>query len=297
MLAQVVRGIASLLLIALPGCQLGNSEIMSLRDAGGRLTEPDPVATLDTGVAPHGFPDAGLSPPPGPVEGEVILVYAHSGKELFGVDPEKLEFTRIGAFSEMVAGQQRAISDVTDIAIDRDGRLVGTTYHRLLDIDPKTAACKMIGTLPGEHSFNGLSWIRAPGGVEQLLATSQDGSVYRIDPATGGATQVGALGGGLGSSGDLVSVDSYGTLVTVTGGDTDRLARIDPATGQAVIIGATSFKKIWGLGFWKNKVFGFTTSGQFILIDPKTGMGTLVQTMPSFEFWGAGVTTSVPVIP
>ena len=50
-----------------------------------------------------------------------------------------------------------------------------------------------------------------------LVATSLDGSVFRIDPTTGTATTIGNLGGGLRSSGDLVSVDTYGTLVTVRG--------------------------------------------------------------------------------
>ena len=29
--------------------------------------------------------------------------------------------------------------------------------------------------------------------------------------------------------------------------------------------------EIWGIAFWKNKVFGFTNGGQFITIDPNTG--------------------------
>ena len=53
---------------------------------------------------------------------------------------------------------------------------------------------------------------------------------------------------------------------------------------------------MWGLGFWGSKVFGFTQTGQFILIDPLTGAGTLVKNFPAFPFWGAGVTTAVTVI-
>lgn len=294
--ASVVRAIASLVVLAASACSLGAPEITSLKDggAGGGSPEPGPPAP-DSGVVPHAFPDSSLEPPP-PQTGESILVYAHSGSDLFSVDPEELVFTRVGPFTELAAnGQSKYIGDVTDIAIDRDGRVVGTTYHRLLEIDPKTAICKPIASLPGQHSFNGLSWVRAQN-AELLLATTQDGSVYRIDPTNGQAFPVGTLGAGLGSSGDLVSVEGYGTLITTTGPESDRLARIDPATGVAEIIGATGFKRIWGLGFWKNKVFGFTSTGQFILIDPRTGAGTLVETIPAFPFWGAGVTTAVPVI-
>jgi hypothetical protein len=251
----------------------------------------------DGGVKPFsldawaGFPDVSYEARPV----EKVLVYAHSGSDLFSVDPMTLQFSRVGPF--LIPGAQpKYLNDVTDIAIDRDGRIVGTTFDRLLEIDGKTAECKPIATLPPGRSFNGLSWIRTDSGEERLLATTLDGGVFRIDPATGAATTVGQLGAGLRSSGDLVSVASYGTLVTVAGPGSDRLARIDPATGTATIIGDTGFQKVWGLGFWGDRVFGFTNTGQFILIDPKTGAGMLVEAMPAYPFWGAGVTTSVPVI-
>lgn len=42
-------------------------------------------------------------------------------------------------------------------------------------------------------------------------------------------------------------------------------------------------------------VYGFTDGTQFILIDPKTGKGKLATTGTT-RWWGAGVTTSAPVI-
>jgi hypothetical protein len=149
------------------------------------------------------------------------------------------------------------------------------------------------------NRFNGLSWIRADQGPEQLVASSFDGALFRIDPATGAATRIGPLGGGMQSSGDLVSVASHGTLLTGKGTGPmahDQLVRVDPATGAATVSGPTGFRAIWGLGFWGSKVFGFTQTGQFILIDPRTGAGTLVKNFPAFPFWGAGVTTAVSVI-
>ena len=58
------------------------------------------------------------------------------------------------------------------------------------------------------------------------------------------------------------------------------------------------FSPYWGsdgVAFWKNKIFGFTESGQFVTIDPTTGAGTLVQSNGP-HWWGAAVTTSAPVI-
>jgi hypothetical protein len=266
--------------------------ITSVRDgAPPALDEPDEGVTPSTLDAWPSFPDAWYEARPA----EKVLVYAHSGSDLFSVDPQTLQFSRVGPF--LIPGPQpKYLNTVTDIAIDRDGRIVGTTFDQLLEINGQTAECKPIAPLPPGRSFNGLSWIRTDAGEERLLATTLDGGVFRVDPVTGAATSVGTLGGGLRSSGDLVSVASYGTLVTVTGPDSDLLARLDPDTGAATVIGDTGFQKVWGLGFWGDRVFGFTDTGQFILIDPKTGAGKLVDTITAYPFWGAGVTTSVPVI-
>jgi len=74
------------------------------------------------------------------------------------------------------------------------------------------------------------------------------------------------------------------------------LVRLAPNSFTATKIGGdTGFGQIWGLGFWKNKIFGFTQTGNFITIDPNTGAGTLVQSGGP-EWWGAAVTTSAPVL-
>jgi hypothetical protein len=227
------------------------------------------------------------------------VVYAHSGSDLFRVDPVTLDVTRVGILRIMGPTGVRYLNDVTDIAVDRARRIVGITYRQLLEIDGATGECKPIAPLPNGERFNGLSWIRAAEGQpETLVATSYLGGVFRIDPTTGMASEIGNLGGGQQSSGDLVSVQGYGTLLTIksAGNGNDRLARLDPATGTATVIGDVGFAKVWGLGFWKNKVFGFTSTGGFILIDPRTGAGMLVQNYPAFPFFGAGVTTSVPVV-
>jgi hypothetical protein len=310
-----MRPMRSLLLFgSLVGSLLGCSGIEQPRViAPERLDAAAPDArTAGEDVAPP--PDLWVSLPDGGTEAATVdappppandVVYAHSGSDLFRVDPETLQVSRIGPFLIMEAGRTRYLNTVTDIAVDRARRIVGLTYTQLLEIDGATGECKPIAPLPMGERFNGLSWIRAEG-PEMLVATSADGGVFRIDPMTGAATAIGKLGGGLRSSGDLVSVQGYGTLVTVQGSTSppmlgmpalpDRLAKLDPATGVATIIGDIGFSKVWGLGFWKNKVFGFTSTGGFILIDPTTGAGTLVQRYTAFPFYGAGVTTSVPVV-
>jgi hypothetical protein len=274
-------------------------------------SEPKIVSVLDAAAPPAAADAAVALPPDGappsfgsfptfdaqPVNiSEKVVVYAQSGSDLFSVDPESMAVTRVGPLFEALAGgRMKFLNDVTDIAIDRQGRILAVTFDRLLEMKP-TGECKAIAPLPAGQRFNGLSFVRSDAGDEVLLGSGLDGNVYRLDPGTGAATLVGPLGMGLKSSGDLVSVAGYGTLITVLGSKSDQLARVDPATGTATIIGDTGFNQIWGLGFWKNKVFGFTDQGEFITIDPKTGAGTLVSREAAFPYWGAGVTTSVPVI-
>ena len=232
-----------------------------------------------------------------PYSGEPV-VYAHSATRLYSVDPATLKVSLIGAFKWPVLPDQ-----MTDIALDKKGKMTGVSFHSVYSVDTKTAVCTFLARLDtssGIGKYNGLSYISVQGvdTKEVLMASDEDGWLYEVDPATGKSKKAGSLGGGLRSSGDLVSVKGLGTLATVKRSplaSTDWLARLDPATGLAQLIGDTGFKDIWGLGFWKNKVYGFTDGQQFILIDPKTGKGSLASTS-STRWWGAGVTTSALVI-
>jgi hypothetical protein len=220
------------------------------------------------------------------------VVYAHTASELYKVNPDTLAITLVAPFS-----WPSLPDEMTDIALDKAGRMIGISFDKVYSVDPKTATCTYLAPL--SRRFNGLSFI-APAsaeGQEYLMATAIDGSVFRIDPNTGKSMTVGNFTGGLGSSGDLVSIKGFGTVATVKdlGKITDWLARIDPLNGKATLIGDTGFSDVWGLGFWKNKVYGFTESGQFILIDIKNGSGQLVPG-PKRAWWGAGVTTVAPVI-
>ena len=101
------------------------------------------------------------------------------------------------------------------------------------------------------------------------------------------------------ASGDIVSVKGFGTVATLVKANeqnpTDWLARVDPYTGKATPIGDTGIDRIWGLGYWEGKLYGFTSDAEFVLIDRNTGKATLVST-DNISWWGAGVTTEAPVI-
>ena len=221
------------------------------------------------------------------------VIYAHSASELYKVDPDKLSVTLIGAFKWPGLSDQ-----MTDIALDKKGKMIGISFNTVYSVDPKTAACTELAPLSASD-FTGLSYIAADSadGKEILLAASGSGAVSEIDPTTGKSKVVGNYGGP-GSSGDLVSVKGLGTYATVRNGFTgnDWLARIDVLNNyKATLIGDIGFAGVWGLGFWKNKFYGFTDGKQFITLNTKTGQGTLVSSGGA-TWWGAGVTTQAPVI-
>jgi hypothetical protein len=243
---------------------------------------------------PGQAPDAGL-PPIGN-----SVVFAHSADVLFRVDPDTFVVSEVGPFI-WPAG---TVDDMTDIAIDKNGRITGVSFTRVYRVDPLTVECTKLADLQGGHQFNGLSWIPV-GGVdaneETLVGTTLDGTLWRVDPQTGATTSIGDYGGNWKSSGDLVSVEGLGTFATINTGGTllnDKLAKVDFAAGGTVtVVGTdTGVKSIWGVGFWKGKIFGFTSDNKFVLIDPLTGVAT-PQSTSAVSWWGAGVTTEAPVIP
>ena len=134
-------------------------------------------------------------------------------------------------------------------------------------------------------------------GDDVLVGTrNSDGLVFQINQMNGTIAQVGDMGGSFASSGDLVAVANFGIVQTVMTSGNDRLVRLAPSTFAATGIGTdTGFGEIWGVAYWKNKIYGFTNGGAFILIDPNTGIATLVS-QTSQAWYGAAVTTLAPVI-
>ncbi len=228
--------------------------------------------------------------------GEMVYVYAHTASTLFRVDPDTLNVQTVGAFQ-----WGSVVNDsMTDIAIDKTGKMIGISYSRVYSVDPTNAKATLLSNSLGGN-FNGLSFVPAAmlgmTGDDVLVAVNNaDGRVMKIDPTTGAATQVGNMGGAYKSSGDLVAVDGFGTAQTVTGSGSDVLAKLAPNTFAATPVGTgTGFGEIWGVAFWKGKIFGFTNGGAFVLIDATSGTAQMVS-QTSNNWWGAAVTTIAPVL-
>jgi hypothetical protein len=223
-------------------------------------------------------------------------IYAHTATALYRVDPDTYTITQVGDFGLSF------LEVMTDLGIDQNGNLMGVSFSSVYMVDATTGHATQLSSGSLLQQFNGLSFVPAAAvggtGADVLIGTDRsDGNVYRVDPATGMTTVIGSMGGSYVSSGDVVSVDGFGTVQTVVGTTHDVLAKLDPVTFTAHPIGTnTGFDKIYGIGFWKGKVFGFTYTGQLITIDPTSGVGTLVASGGP-QWNGAAVTTTAPVIP
>ena len=288
-----------LVMACVAACSSEPSRFISDPDASSPAVDAGGVADVGEAV------DRGVIPirDNGP-QLDMTLVYAHSDTVLWAVDPRTNTLRNVGTFS--FAASAPPDHAITDVAVDANGVLVGTTRTALFRIDTSTAACTLIAMLPG-NGFVGLTYV--PAGVldpssEVLVGGTGPGTYWRIDPSTGMSTMLGQLKVGRTNyqlSGDFVSVQGAGTFATVramgvASSSQDQLARMNERTGELTIIGNTGFQKIFGLAYYRNTLYGFTDAGQFISIDIMTGRGRMIST-PAMQFYGAGVTTLAPIAP
>lgn len=253
------------------------------------------VACSDTSVF-NPLPDATVTADSSPFRNDLFVgdisvsqpkrMFAHSAEMLFAIEPSTLSLTQVGSFG---------IADaINDLAVTPTGELYGLTKTALFRVSSDSGAATLVTQVPGAESLVAMTFER--GGA--LLAADKAGTLSRIDIQSGQVTTIGSYGSGLGESGDLVAIKD-GTLYGVNDvGDGKRdnndLTRIDPSTGKATIIGPIGFARVWGLGFWRGVIYGWTKGGEMLSIDPATGKGTLINRYPH-EFWGAAVNPIAPI--
>jgi hypothetical protein len=186
--------------------------------------------------------------------------------------------------------KNHACYQVTDVAFDGN-TLYAVSFSQLLKIDPFTGACSAIGYI-GNTNINSQAVTRDG----KMYAASSNGEFYTLNKVTGTGTFLGSFGAGLGSSGDL-AIDFAGNMyapVMRSGYSNDWLARIDISNGQATPIYDLGEAGTWGLDFRNGILYGVTSSGHLLEIDPSTGIIARKATF-SGEFWGLS-TNARPVV-
>jgi len=253
-------------------------------DSGSASDAPE--FANDGGLIDTGTPDV---QPPEPV----IVVYGHSPTTLYKLDPKTKAVSVVGPFD--------CSQSVIDLAIDENNNAFVTSFTGFYSLDLKTAKCKSIasGNYPNSLSF-------VPKGTLDPNAEALVGyfgaQYVRIDTKTGAVSNVGTgLSGGFTSSGDIVSVKSGGTFLTVKGPScSDCLLQVDPKTGALVQnYGSLGYADVFGIAFWGGAVYGFTNGGQLFEVTAQNNMiKTTLVPIPNapmgLQFWGAGSSTSVP---
>lgn len=256
----------------------------------------DPAAT----AAPA--PSVGFEPknpaPPAVNPSEVNEIYGHSATTLFKLDPKTNAVTEVGDFD--------GCTQIVDIALDEASNLFATSNNALYKVDKATAVCTEIakGSYPNSLSFVPKGTVDA---TSEALVGYEDANYVRIDTSSGAKTTIGALGGGLKSSGDIVSVKGGKTYLTVKGtGNTcttnDCLVEVDPTTGKLVKNwGSIEHHNVFGLSFWGGKIYGFNDGGELFEVTFGTSqLATKIIAMPNkpsgLSFWGAGSSTSAPLV-
>lgn len=244
-------------------------------DAGPDDLGPPDLGPADLGPPDLGRPDVGVPP-------ATEAIYIHTGSALFSYDPAQHVATELGTFRDANGPLE---DPMVDIAIDRFGTLYGGSGasrddKRVYLIDPNTAFCQPLFIVDDNlngMAFDGRGRLIAAGDTLRVLDTSDGARVLTFENAGSQFT----------TSGDVVGLPDGNIYWTVTGdGNADRLVRLDPISGATQLLGTLTRDNLFGLGYANGELFGFTSSGEVVVINPSTGRVTAERSLPG-SWYGA----------
>ena len=67
----------------------------------------------------------------------------------------------------------------------------------------------------------------------------------------------------------------------------DDLVLLDPDSGATKWLGSTGVEKLFGVGYDNDTLYGFSSDGEIVRINPKTGAGQIRDRSDSLQWWGA----------
>jgi hypothetical protein len=255
-----------LLALAVSGCT--ETSFSSIQpDVEDPVVEPGPDVTPDVDTDDD-EPDEPIADAP---------LYAHTSGELYTVDPETGWVTSVGAFRE----RGTTIKGMVDVAVDAEGRLFGATFDILYRIDPQNGDVSPLCEVP--FAFYALTATD-----DGSLVGAAESELLMIDPDTC-ATRHLARDAGFDTSGDIVGLPDGYLYWTVLGGrdKPDQLVRVDPRSGATRLIGPVGFDKLFGLAYADGKLYGFSSTGNIIRIDPQNARSALLASTGDLSWWGA----------
>lgn len=252
-----------------------------------------------------------------------VIIYAHSRDTLYAFSPSQ---------NEVISEVLLTVPDgspaplMVDLAVNHDGEVYTSGFEKLYQVNPESGVATPVGDLRDEDgnllgsdlsvhlyalTFIPRSLYPDASAEEVLIGAANEGTCYEVDPTTARARYIGRYPTPWRSSGDLVAVEGletvFATLREEESEDTDPdyLAQVTFLTGGEIALsmphpvqeGDNPFNKIFGLGYWGRGLFGFTDAGELIEINRSSAAAQLAtDDTGAVEFWGAGVTTQVPVL-
>jgi hypothetical protein len=221
---------------------------------------------------PSPLPDGSCPPATAPI-------YLNDASTLYTFDVATKKATKVAGFKSGVF----PISDMFDIGIDLNGLLVGISSGTLYTINPNTAQAQTLATT-SQTGANGLTFL--PDG--RLVVAGEKVEIF--DRNTKQFTTL-VASGKYSTSGDIVGLPDGKLYWAVSGSTSDQLVKIDPSTGGTTLIGDIGVSKVWGLSYAADAVnggvlYGFTSDGKYLKIDPTTGRGSAVTSL-SGTWYGA----------
>lgn len=169
-------------------------------------------------------------------------------------------------------------------------QLFGTSFTKAFLIDPTTGKAKLLPNAYGTGINDINALVAEPGtGILYAAGSAAPGRFISISPTTGKATVLGSLGKDIGSAGDLefLNGELYGLVNKSSTGTETYLATISLSAGtmgKATDLRPITLKvdgkleaqdNVWGLANREGVLFAVMESGDVLIIDPATGVGTL----------------------
>jgi hypothetical protein len=212
-------------------------------------------------------------------EGLDCSFYAHSGGELYSIDPFELTLEEVAV----------DLPNLLDIDTHPNGTLLGVAFDGLYEFDELRDQWFFVGEFGSDVADpNGMA-IDSTG---RIFVTSQN-EMYEVDIVDGSATLLGELGQDFYSSGDCVVNKRDSLYMTSKHDETeDHLLLVNRDNGSASDVGPIGFQKVFALTAAWGKLYGLTDAGELIEIDASTGEGTLVHQWEETRFFGAASTPS-----
>ncbi len=214
-------------------------------------------------------------------EGLECWFYAHSSTSLYKIDP--FLFT----YEYVVSVPSLFDMDTTPAPQFKLYGLTGSGWLKTFDEDTETWS-----TLDNSQSSIGGNGFAIDNYGRAFVTKSS--KLYEVDLQTGAIIEewdLSASGVNVRSSGDCVVNKNNSFFMTSSASPLDDLIYVDSSTMQAVLVGNTGFDAIWGLTAAFGNLYGLTSAGKLLLINPDTAETVELYDFP-LSFYGAASTAN-----